>query len=78
MTEREHAIFERDAWWIGYHARDIKSRLRLLTSRPEWETRFQAELQQAKDDLTDALEMIAECQRDFDALPTVRLLEAAE
>jgi len=78
MTDIEHFAFERDAKWITYHARDIKSRLLVLKSRPGWQTSFQAELQRAKDELTDVLELIAEAQRDYDALPTSPVLEAAE
>jgi hypothetical protein len=67
------APIERDAWWILEHARHIRDAVQAAHTRPI----SQAELQRAKDDLTDALEMIAEAQRDCDALPAP-VLEAAE
>jgi acetylornithine/succinyldiaminopimelate/putrescine aminotransferase len=87
MNDRDHMLFETDTHWLRHHARAIRDRLRLLNSRPDWVTRFQPELQASKDDLTDVLEMIAEAQRDFEALPERpteltlagwRTLEAAE
>jgi hypothetical protein len=67
------APIERDAWWILEHARHIRDAVQASRVRPI----SQSELQRAKDDLTDALEMIAEAQRDCDALPIANL-EAAE
>jgi hypothetical protein len=78
MTANDAAFLERAAFWISYHTREIRDRVAILRSRPEWELRAQAEIQKAKDDLTDMLEMLAEAQRDVDALPTQPLLEAAE
>jgi hypothetical protein len=87
MNDRDHMLFETDAHWLRHHARSIRQRLGLLNARPGWQTNFQAELQAAKDELTDVLEMIAEAQRDYEALPAVeteltlsgwRTLEAAE
>lgn len=78
MTGHELDKMERAAWWITYHAREVRDVMLLAKNRPDWRTVMQAELQRAKDELTDALEMIAEAQRDYDDLPATPMLEAAE
>lgn len=78
MTGHDLDKMERAAWWITYHSREISEVMLLVKERPDWRTAMQAELQRAKDELTDALERIAEAQRDYDELPTAPLLEAAE
>jgi hypothetical protein len=72
-------FLERQASWIKRHVADARSRVLTLKSRPDFDTLAMAELQQAKDELTDLLELIADTQRTFDALPTAQYtLQAAE
>jgi hypothetical protein len=78
MTDMELWFLENQATAIQRHVADARHRVTLFKSRPDWDTRAMAELQRAKDQLTDLLELIAQTQREYDALPTVRLLEAAE
>lgn len=72
-------FLERQASWIKRHATEARQRVLELKSRPEFDTLAMAELQEAKDMLTDLLELIAETQRAYDALPTEQFkLQAAE
>jgi hypothetical protein len=78
MTDMELWFLENQAKGIERHVADARHRVLLFKSRPDWDTRAMADLQRAKDRLTDLLEEIAEIQRAYDALPTTKLLEAAE
>jgi hypothetical protein len=72
-------FLERQASWIRHHITEARQRVLVLKSRPEFDTLAMSELQQAKDELTNLLELIAETQRTFDALPTEQFrLQAAE
>jgi hypothetical protein len=62
-------FLERQASWIRRHVADAKHRVALLKSRPDFDTLAMSELQRAKDELTNLLELIAETQRTYDALP---------
>jgi hypothetical protein len=78
VTEMELWFLENQATAIQRHVADARYRVTLFKSRPDWDTRAMAELQRAKDQLTDLLELIAQCQREYDALPTTSMLQAAE
>jgi len=79
QMDNELWFLERQASWIRRHVMDARQRLLVLKSRPEFDTLAMAEMQKAKDELTDLLELIAETQRSFDALPTEQFrLQAAE
>jgi hypothetical protein len=72
-------FLERQASWIERHVTDARARVLTLRSRPEFDTLAMSDLQTAKDKLTDLLELIADTQRTFDALPSAQYtLQAAE
>lgn len=78
MTDSELWFLECQAKSIQRHIANARHRVSLFKSRPEWDTLAMAEMQRAKDQLTDLLEEIASIQRAYDALPTTELLQAAE
>jgi hypothetical protein len=62
-------FLERQASWIKHHVNEARQRVLVLKSRPDFDTLAMSELQRAKDELTNLLELIAETQRTYDALP---------